>query len=224
MNKTQAIQRINDGLGFRADGNALEAKILLRLVEAQFDLERGKTLPRFLLQTGQTLTLVSGTHQTALPTGFIRESDDNLLHFFSSTSTKPIFLERKFYGDALGAVRQVVEDSLLPVQSVPPAVYAIHGGYVDFITTADQDYTLYWDYYKRANSLATEDTNVWLDEDSGAPYWLIGEAGLRIARSVRDADAVAEFDALRTAGRAACFGEDIAAELASGPLQMGANQ
>lgn len=228
MNRTAAVQRINQGIGFRASGNALESTIVSMLQEAQRDLERGKTLPRFLLQENQTLALVSGAHTAALPTGFLRESDDNALHFFPSTTTRPVFLARRYFKDSLLAPSETLEDSPLPSQSVPPSVFVIRKTTIDFVTNANQNYTLYWDYYKAAALLTTDIENEWLVEtpgpSMGAPEWLIGEAGYRIAKDLRDADAMSIFDGLRTQGRAACFGEDIASELASGPLQMGANQ
>lgn len=221
MLRSVAITRINDGLGFFAAGNSLESKIALRLQEAQRDLEKGKTLPKFLLQENQTLTLSSAAHTATLPTGFLRESDENRLHFYPTTSTRPIFLTRKYFQDATEARTETLEDSPDPVEPVPPSVYVIRRSTVDFITTADTTYTLYWDYYKAADVLSSDIENAWLEN---APEWLIGEAGLRIAMDLRDKDAVELFSELAKRGRAACFGEDLAAELASGPLQMGANQ
>lgn len=215
MIRSDAVTRINEGLGFRAAGNALESAIVLRLQEAQRDLERGKTLPKFLLQEDQTLTLTSGAHTAAKPTGFLRESDENRLHYFVSGSDQPIFLARRFYDDALLA--QLNQDDVLPKA---PSVYVLRQQTVDFITTANATYTLRWDYYKAADLLTTDIENLWL---ANAPEWLIGEAGLRIARSTRNATAVELFNEMRTAARAAWFADDLASELASGPLQMGGN-
>lgn len=216
MLRSEAIERINEGLGFRKSGNTLEQHIILRLQEAQRDLERGKTLPRFLLQEDQTLTLTAATHSSAKPTGFLRESDENRLHYFVLGSDKPIFLARRYYIDAV--IAQLVHDDELPRA---PSVYVIRNSTIDFITTADITYTLRWDYYKAAELLTTDIENEWL---ANAPEWLIGEAGYRIAMSTRDKDAVALFNDLRTSARAATFAEDLAAELASGPLHIGANQ
>ncbi len=215
MDRSAAVARINEGLGFRSSGNALESAIVLRLQEAQRNLERGKTLPKFLLQENQTLTLTAGAHTVAKPTGFLRESDENRLHYFVSGSDQPIFLARRFYDDALLA--QLNQDDMLPKA---PSVYVMRQQTLDFITIADTTYTLRWDYYKAADLLTTDIENEWL---AHAPEWLIGEAGFRIARSTRNATAVELFNEMRTAARAAIFGEDIAAELASGPLQMGGN-
>ena len=83
VTRSEAVRRINDGLGFRPDGHSLEPKIILRLQEAQRDLELGKTLPRFLIREDQTVVLLAGAHTALLPSDFIREDDDNRLHFFN---------------------------------------------------------------------------------------------------------------------------------------------
>lgn len=213
VTRTQAVQRINDGLGFRPDGHSLEPKIILRLQEAQRDLESGKTLPPFLLLENQTLTLLAGQHSVALPTGFIRESDDNRLHFFNPSSDIAQYLKPKRYSDAVVA-------NLREQGPIGPSIYVIRKTAIDFITLADVDYVMTWDYYKAGALLTSDDENEWLRE---APEWLIGEAGFRIAKDTRDPDAVALFDGLRTQGRAACFGDIIADEDAGGPYIMGIN-
>lgn len=221
MTRAEAIARINQGIGFRASGNALEANMLLMLQEAQRELEKGKTLPRFLLQEDQTLSLLANTHTVALPTGFIRESDETRIRFFPPTSSRPRFLDRRFYIDAVESTTRNIAGSTLPIEAAPPEVYVIRKSTIDFIVNANQNYTLIWDYYKAADIITGAVTNnAWLDN---APDWLVGEAGWRLAMDLRDNDAVQKFDTMRKNGRGAIFGEEIAAETASAPLQMGAN-
>jgi hypothetical protein len=223
MTRTEAVARILRDIGFRPAGSSLDDQIVSCLQEAQDDLERGKTLPPFLLVEDQTLALASGTHTVAIPTGFIRESDETRIRFFPPNSSVPVFLERKLYIDAVMANLHASTDSDATVEPVAPAVYVLRKSTIDFITTADQNYTLYWDYYKEADVLSSGSTeNAWLADKSGR-MWLVGEAGLRIASSLRDVNALAVFQKLRDAGRAATFGEQIAAETASGPFRMGAN-
>lgn len=214
MDRDTAVQRINDGLGFRPAGNPLTDKIILRLQEAQRDLEKGKTLPQFLLQEDQPLALAAAAHTVAKPTGFLRESDIGRIHYTPTNSTSPIFLERKYFDDA------TLANTRIPVEPRGPKIYVIRRTVIDFITVADRAYTLTWDYYKAADLLTTNIENSWL---LNAPEWLIGEAGLRLARDLRDKTAIELFTDILTRGRAATFGEDLAAETASGPLIMGAN-
>lgn len=228
MLRDVAVQRINDAIGFRPSGNPLEARIVLRLQEAQRDLERGKTLPRFLIVEDYSFTLVAGDHSVSLPTGFIREDDDTRIRFFPSTSEVPTFLERKYYIDAVQANIRSATDPDTTAEPVAPSVYVIRKSTIDFINVADQDYVLYMNYYKAAELLTSNVENAWLVADIatptlGAPEWLIGEAGYRMARDLRDKEAMEVFADMRQAGRAACFGEILASEDASGPIQMGMN-
>jgi hypothetical protein len=214
MLRATAVQRINDELGFRPDGHSLETKIILRLMEAQRDLEHGKTLPRFLLQEDQPLVLLANAHSVAKPIGFLREDDENPIHYFAVNSDMPTFLARRFYKDAALAN--------LRVDSPPsaPSVYVMRKDTVDFVVVADRQYDFVWNYYKADATLETNIENNWLLYGSD---WLIGEAGLRIAKPLRDQNAVQAFTDLVRSGRAAVFGDLLADETAGGPLVMGAN-
>jgi hypothetical protein len=219
MTRSEAVTRINDALGFRVAGNPIEAVAIRRLQEAQRDLEAGKTLPRFLLQEDQTLLLPAGEHALALPTGFIREDDDNRLHFTSADTNLPLYLKSMRYVDAVLQVTTQQRPDEPQLQTVAPSVYVIRKSTVDFITLADQDYTLIWNYYKADDLLTTDIENQWL---ANAPEWLIGEAGSRLALDLRDEVAKGLFDEMGTKGRAAVFGDILADEDAGGPLIMGA--
>jgi len=220
MTRSEAVALVNQGIGFRPSGNSLEGAIVLKLQEAQRDLESGKSLPKFLIQENQTLTLPAGSHSVTMPSGFLRESDENPLHYFSTTSGRAVFLVRRGYKEALESIQDPTSGSSLPDVARAPKIFVVRKGTVDFITTADQTYTFYWDYYKAADLLTTDIENIWLRV---APEWLWGEAGWRIAMDLGNADAMTKFDRIRTSGRAALFGEQLAAELASGELQMGSN-
>lgn len=209
-----AVTRVNDGLGWRPTGHALEPKIILRFAEAQRELEKGKTLPKFLLQEDQTLSLVKNTHTVALPTGFIRESDESLIRFTPPGTDQPTFLARRLYIDAI--VGNIQADNA----PTAPTIYVMRKTTIDFVTTANANYTLTWDYYKAADAFSTGAENQWL---ANAPEWLIGEVGRRIAADLRDADAYTLFDKMATVARAAQFADDLADAEASGPYQMGAN-
>lgn len=197
-----------------ASGHAMESKIILRLQEAQRDLEKGKTLPKFLLLEDQTLSLVANTSTVALPIGFLRVDDDAPIRYTPSTSARPVFLKKKFYVDAKEANSQDV------VQPVAPSVYVVRNTVIDFITLANQTYTLTWNYYKAAEVLTSNIENLWL---ANASEWLIGDAGMRIARDARDEVAYALFEEMAKKGRAAIFGDLLVEETSGGPLQIGAN-
>ncbi len=216
MLRSVAIARIKRGLGFRT-GTGLDETIALTLQEAQIDLESGKTLPKLLLREEQTLALAASAHTVALPSGFIRINDDTDLRYYPTSSDRPTFLQRKFFKEAVLA--QVDEDD----ETGPPEIYVLRKSTIDFITVADRAYTLYWDYYKSADALTSDIENAWLADTTGGAQWLIGEAGHRVAMDLRDKDAVSLFASMTQKGRAACFGETLAAELEDEPMTMGAD-
>lgn len=207
MMRSEAIVRIQDGLGF---STRQESKIILRLQEAQRELEKGKTLPRFLVEEGAAFTLLSGASTVALPTDFLRMDDVNPPHLVDEP-TYYIDIKRD-YKETL--IANYEEDS------GRPRVAYIGNNFLHFITVADTNYVFSWNYYKAADILSSEIENAWLEH---APEWLIGEAGWRMAMDVRDKDAISIFEAMRKTARAAIFGEIIASDEASGPLMMGAN-
>lgn len=210
MLRSVAVTRIQDGLGF---ASRQSDKIILRLQEAQRELELGKTLPKFLLQENQILTLLNGTSTVALPTRFLRVSDDNL-PYYSTSDGSPVYLPIvRQWSDAIKA-------QWLNGAKSAPKVGVIRKTVVDFINNSDKEYTIIWSYYKAAALLTTDIENEWLAD---APEWLIGEAGWRMAMDTRDKDATMLFDTLRKTARAAVFGEIIASDDSEGQLIMGAN-
>lgn len=209
MIRDLAVTRIQEGLGFAfrsAD------RIVLRMQEAQRELEMGKTLPKFLLRL-EVLAVTAGTNSVALPTGFLRL--DN--------SIQP------YYFDADGEINyiKVVRDLhdaqtyyLGTGETSAPLVMTILNGVVYFINTFDANYSIIWSYYKAADPLTTNIENSWL---ANAPECIIGEAGWRMAMDLRDAAAVGLFDTMRKTARLALFSETVADEETDGPLVMGAN-
>jgi hypothetical protein len=219
MMRDDAVIRINDGLGFRATGHSLTDKIILRLQEAQRDLEKGKTLPPFLILEDETFTLPLGEHAVDLPDNFIRLDDNNLPHFTNFDTFLPTYLT--YERDYSKAVQRLItmQRPGEPQQTVlAPRLFVIRSSTIDFLTTADRDYELTWNYYQAGALLTSNIENLWLSE---APEWLIGEAGYRICRDARDEDGAAIFDDMRQRARAAVFGDMLADEDSGGPLIMG---
>lgn len=214
---SDAVKRVNDAIGFRPDGHSLEATIARRFAEAQDDLEMGKTLPKFLLQEDAPLSLTVGTHTVLIPAGFARADDERPISYLISGSSRPKFLQQKrIYKDAVEAY------SNSDFNTVGFKVYVLRNSVIDFIINAPSTTAFTWNYYKYADAFTTNGENQWLLHKT-AKYWLIGEAGYRIAYDLRDANAKALFDDMRQKGRAATFGDILAREDESGPLVMGAN-
>jgi hypothetical protein len=211
MLRSVAVARIQDQLGFMTGQSD---KVIARLQEAQRDLENGKTLPKFLLQENQALTLTAGESTVVLPALFLRPDDNNKLHYIIAGEDKPTYIEweRDF---------NLAFELYYTTTPSAPVVAHLRNLVIDFIRPADATYTIGWSYYKRGDPLTTDVENEWLEETRGAPEWLIGEAGWRLAKDKRDKDAIASFDQMRTQGRAACFGEILARDDSTGPIYMG---
>lgn len=210
MTRDEAVARIQDGLGF---AERQSDKIILRLQEAQRDLEQGKTLPKFLLRENQELTTALLANEIALPSDYLRFSDDYTPFYFSSGfKVNKLKVYKDFYG--------TFDRSWNGLRATPPAIFTIRNNVINLINPADGVYTIFWEYYGKAALLTSNIENDWLENASD---WLIGLAGERMARDVRDKDGMAIFSTLKTEGRAACFGEILADEDDMGPTQMGIN-
>lgn len=221
MTRDEAVRRIDATLGWKAAGHGKTADIVLRLQEAQRDLEKGKTLPRFLVQEDQTLTLPVGAHDVALPTGFLRADDDNPLFYVADDSHLRHYLTQyRYYRDAVKAVESSQRPDQPAQTTDAPSVYVIRKSTVDFITFADREYVLSWSYYKRADLLTSNIENLWL---ANVPELVIGEAGMRIAADFRDMDAIKIFEAIKAKALNSMLSEIYVSEDAAGPIAMGAN-
>lgn len=217
MQGSEAVSRIKEGLGFLS-GSHHDNRIIARLNEAQREFEKGKSLPKFLLQEDETLALAADEHEIALPTGFLRVFDDEKPHYLPTNSTIPVFLTRKYYTDAALAYQQY-RSGAVEITARAPEVYVIRKSTIDFLAPADDDYTITWSYFKAADAITSGAENEWL---ASVPELMVGEAGLRMARDVRDADAIAIFKDMRDMAYRAFLSEMVVEEIADGPIEMGA--
>lgn len=221
MDRDTAVLRINRGLGFLAPGHGQTNDVIQCLQEAQRDLERGKTLPKFLLLEDQPLLLAVGEHEVPLPEDFLRADDNNPLYYVADDSHLAHYLQQyRYYRDAVHAVASQQRPDQ-PMQTTDaPWLYVIRKDVIDFITFADRSYDLVWNYYRRDAVLTTNIENLWL---ANAAEWLIGEAGIRMAADKRDKGGIELFTNVMQKGRMAVYADDLAAEDAAGPIAMGAS-
>ena len=164
------------------------------------------------------MNVPAGEHAVALPPGFIREDDDNRLHYTLPDPNMIVWLKPRRYRDAVDEVTMLQRPDQPRIQHDMLRVYVIRNNTIDFIVLAEQTYNLTWNYYKAGALLTSDIENEWL---LNAPEWLIGEAGERIAQNLRDQEALADFQEMKTKARAACFGDILADEDTLGPLIMG---
>lgn len=213
MNRSQAVARMQRGLGFT---DSYEEGCISALQEAQRFLENGRSLPHFLKVEDELLTVPVGSDPVALPEGFIREADGESLHYVVDDGTNSwTFLEKSDFLNLKG--------SFDAGETGRPRAYIIRKGTIEFGPLArDAEYSLYWSYYKRSVSLAADvSNNEWLQEETGNPEALIGRAGMIIAADLRDANATAIFKAMYEEAWRGAFAEGILREGANNAHSLG---
>lgn len=199
MLRSAAVSLIQRRLGYRSDK---ADEILSELQIAQDFLEEGvevigpqrnifTIVPWFLLSEIMTATTTATVERVAVPAGFIREHDPDALWYFDSTlaATDANKWVELWKGDL-----DVLRDEFLGTG--PPKAYTLDGGYFRIFPTPDAAYSLKMLLYMKDTvlSAATDTENKWL---KNAPQLLIGEAGGKLAMSLRDMKAEAHFVSLR---------------------------
>lgn len=209
MLRDLAVTRIADGLGFRTD---LTDKIILRMQEAQRDLQNGKTLPWFLIEYFYQEDVDAGTATIPLPQSFLRLYEDHSPHYTAAGDTTPTFLRAATsYRDMLAAYESDEEG---------PQAYIIENSVIRLHPAPSSNIELIYSFYFAPTVLTQNVENEWLEH---APEWLIGEAGIRMAQDLRDKDAVTIFTNMRNAARDAAYRETILREVQTGAGSMGQN-
>lgn len=213
MDRDTARARIQQGLGFRAD---MVDEIIAAMQEAQRLLETGRSLPSFLLQEEQTLAVTAGTANISLPTGFIREWQEQPLNFVDPNDADTIvFLEKLDFQRGTARFPSTTDPSA-------PQAYALLKNSIKFWPQRDIAYTLRWGYYKHSVSLATNvSNNEWLDETSGAPEALIGRAGMIIAADLGDKESLQKFSSMYSTSWNGITTEDQLDDEENRPLAVG---
>jgi hypothetical protein len=207
MDRSEAVARIKRGLGFRTD---LDDTIVTQLQESQRQLERGRSLPWFLVVESEALSITSGSGEIALPTRFIREKPREGLYYYSSVELENVFLEKI---DLNIGIARFANSS-----AGKPRAYTLRSETLKFYPTRDTTYSATWSYYKGAEVLTSDVENLWLEHGAEA---LIGHAGMTLAKDLRDKDAVALFSEMHVEGWKGVFAHGIERELDNQPLYIG---
>lgn len=198
MFRDEAVARIQEGLGFRTD---MRDQIITRMNEAQRELERGKTLPRFLLVEDATLDVTQNDNTVDLPDDFLRRAD-TALRYRPSISDRYVFVPWKGFTDAYTAY--------VNSQPAGPKVAVFRNSEILLFPVPDNAYTLTWDYYKTDALPSTTNENLWL---SNAPDLIVGYAGFRMANILRNKNAQTLFDSIYKTARQTWYGETILQEM-----------
>ena len=207
MDRDTMVARIQEKLGFRS---TLVSNIQGALQDEQDELERGATLPWFLLSEDTVFPITPAVPASAtpreytLPTGFISEADDQdgNLRFQITTPGPQTFIEKMDYREAeefFFATRKVwwdgteivTQSTQAPPTPGQPKIYVLRRDKVRIYPGPDKTYNLLWTFYAHDQRLDGNNvTNQW---STNIPWLLIGRAGMKMAMSTRDKDAASAF-------------------------------
>lgn len=197
LTQAQALALVQQGLAWRSD---LSTQITSMFDLVQYDeLERGTSLPWFLLLEDQPLTGSANSGSLTIPTNreFIREVDDGALRIVSSDGPVRFLVKRSY--------DWIIEDQQSDegvVETGDPEFYAIRSStfYCSPIPTAA--WTAYATYYAHDavfSGLASGAQNLWLKY---APGLLVNLTGVRMAEDLEHNEAMSKFQRRYDAARA----------------------
>ncbi len=192
------LETIINLISFRlGNRKGLDSQIIAEINLQQVELERsGDDLPWFLEVRDEEL-VVTSTQNKALPTGFLR-----MISVFKTTTEYEKFPREKLKLEAAKGC----------------AAYALSKSTLYLPDEDDDGVTLEIDYYKEDTVLAAgTDTNGWTDN---APGILIGLAGAKIAKFLRDVEAVGLFQEEVAEAKARLIKEIVAREEAGGKREL----
>ncbi len=216
MTRDEAVAEVQTGLGFRTD---LDTLIVTRMQQVQVLLERGRTLPWFLLEEEATVSVAAAANDAPLPTGFIRETEYKTggLRYVSDEG-KPVFLQKVPYDESLLALWR--EDAATSSAPKFPSLYALRTSKFVVYPAPTAALTLYLDYFKAGTVLDSDITNVWL---TNAPYLVIGNTGASVARTLKNTSAFEEFSAQAQTAWSSVLAENVQRQAANRRYVLGRN-
>jgi len=214
---SEAVDLMKRRLGFRRN---LDAECLFELREAQKRAEDvSRTQPWFLLQHNATIVTTADVATVALPDDFIKETDTStsLLRYTPLLDDSLIPVKTLTKADSPELVAYYTETGGT-VLTGGPRSYVLEKTQFRFYPTPDDVYTLYWDYHAKDDPIALDEENEWLKYASD---YIIGDAGIRLARDIRNADAAATFLQMFNEGQKQVIAGTVERELAGRELRMG---
>ena len=204
MTRDEAVADIKVQLGFKT---SLDATIVTALQTAQEEAEKAPYLPLFLRSAITTPVTIAATEAVALPTGFLREwNEDGLYYYNSSLEYVPL-------------VKDTIAHNRLTFPGVgQPQGYSITEGSFLLFPTPDAVYNLKIIYYKADEVLSSDIENQWLRDGS---KFLRGEAGKKVAFGLRDIVAYNQFERMAFEGMKDIRDFEVAQEEEGRTVSMG---
>lgn len=191
MIASDAVELIQDELGFRTDQ---AAKILKRLQQAQDFFERnwiGRPLPWFLLTERASTSTVGDEERVEIPANFIEEYEGDGIWLVDENGGEHLLVKNTADSLRLAEQERTNYGQNASPSEVRPRSYALTGKYWRLFPKPAQVWTLKQMYYGNDDLIIDTSTeNNWLKY---APYVLIGWAGERMAVANRDDRALGIF-------------------------------
>lgn len=196
MTRSEAVSLIMLRLGKRT---GLETEIVLELKQAQKDLEQAPALPWFLIKESVGLTTSAGSRVVVLPSDFLRESTTTKAWITTSDGVQ--LLHKEDY-DALRGIAAEDESYL------EAWYYALVGKNLYIFPEPDSAMAIEMFYFAADDELIADATeNDWLTYASSV---LVSLTGYRVARTLRDQEAMQMFQQDYQQGLAELTGSTIA--------------
>lgn len=203
------VSIIQEKLGFRSD---LNTNILAKMNEAMRLLEKGRTLPKFLIEEDVPLTTVANQRYISLPAGFIKVDDDGHPNIEFTDGTGLIYLKQGPWPQ----LRQIFQSTEAGI----PRAFTLRKTQIWFHPVPVDAYDLVWSYYKHDNDITGAAENNWLRE---LPYLIAGKAGLSMAQNLNsNSDIIRYFEGMAREWAIASHYETSENDTA-GPVVMGSN-
>lgn len=180
MDLDGAVALVRQGLGFRTD---LEDQIIAALQAAQIELEGdNRSLPEFLKQEDDTLSITASTQAVALPTGFIREFEEEGPNYAGTDGQVYLVKKTKLEADTY----------YFNFDPGAPRAYVMRKNELLIYPVPDLAYTLTWSWYKSETFPASGgETNLWF---TTWPWLLVARAGMELAEDTRAVGAGSPFE------------------------------
>lgn len=209
MLRSEAVARIQQGVGFRTD---LASTIISALQEAQRELEGGQTLPWFLKIEDQPLApSVANLGNVPLPTDFLQFDKDEG-PYYTSTDLGTVYLPHKPFDEAKVFYSESAAGG--------PQAFTLRSTTIKFWPVPDATYSVTATYYKRAALLSSDITNAWL---TTCPELLVARAGLIVAIDLENETSSKKFAAMFTKWQSWLIAQMADREESAGPRAMGRN-
>lgn len=184
-------------------GTVLDSEILVELRLAQTQVERGPTLPWFLIKDKKADTVV-GEPRLAVPIDFLREAEYSALAILN-TDNEFVILDKADLDDLREAYAG--ENQGLPED------YGLLGGQFWLFPVPDAIYTVKMQYYAQDAQLATGDSgNLW---STYYPDLLMGLAGVNLCLHLRALNIMPRFEQMVTVARQQMIADETAREAAN---------